>query len=353
MILAGDVGGTKVHLALYNFANGRLQPIRDQKFAAHEFARLDDVVLKFLGEGEGSHGEIVAACFGCPGPVREGRLKLTNLPWELYTLDLVKSLSIPHISLINDLEANGYGIPELAPESIFTLHTGAPEATGHAGLMAAGTGLGEALLIWDGMKHRPIASEGGHCDFAARSNREIALLEYLRQTLKGRVSWERVVSGIGIKNVYAFLRDVEKINEPGWLHDRMLTEDPNAVIGECAEDGSSSLCFETMKIFAAAYGAEAGNIALKVLATGGMYLGGGIAPKILKTLQNGAFIQAFLDKGRLSPLLESIPVRVILDDTCALLGAAAFAEARASEISGHSERAASLLPIQSTESAPA
>jgi glucokinase len=348
MILAGDVGGTKVHLALYNFTEGRLQPVRDQKFPAHEFASLDAVVNKFLdaddGSGRAKRGDIIAACFGLPGPVRDGRLKLTNLPWTLDTRDLVKSLSIPHISLINDLEANGFGIPELAPDKIFTLHAGDPEAGGHAGLMAAGTGLGEALLIWDGKKHRPIPSEGGHADFAARSNREIALLEYLRSTLKGRVSWERVVSGLGIKNVYAFLRDVEKINEPGWLHDRMQSEDPNAVIGQCAEDGSSSLCFETMKIFTGAYGAEAGNIALKVLATGGIYLGGGIAPKILKTLQNGTFIQAFIDKGRLSPLLESIPVRVILDDTCALLGAAAFAEARASEISGISERAASIHP---------
>jgi glucokinase len=342
MILAGDVGGTKVHLALYDFTNGRLHPIRDQKYPAHEFASLDDVVKNFLGADGGTSKDIIAACFGCPGPVRDGRLKLTNLPWLLDTRDLVKSLSIPHISLINDLEANGFGIPELAPDKIFTLHPGNPEADGHAGLMAAGTGLGEALLIWEGTKHRPIPSEGGHADFAARSNREIALLEYLRSTLKGRVSWERVVSGLGIKNIYAFLRDVEKIAEPGWLHDRMLCEDPNAVIGQCAEDGSSSLCFETMKMFVGAYGAEAGNIALKVLATGGMYLGGGIAPKILKTLQNGTFMQAFIDKGRLSPLLESVPVRVILDDTCALLGAAAYAEARASEISGHSERAASL-----------
>jgi glucokinase len=351
MILAGDVGGTKVHLALYDFANGRLHPIRDQKFPAHEFASLDDVVHKFLaGDGTNSTqgSDILAACFGCPGPVRDGRLKLTNLPWTLDTRDLVKSLSIPHISLINDLEANGYGIPELAPESIFTLHDGDPEATGHAGLMAAGTGLGQALLIWDGMKHRPIPSEGGHSDFAARSNREIALLEYLRNTLKGRVSWERVVSGLGIKNIYAFLRDVEKINEQGWLHDRMLSEDPNAVIGQCAEDGSSSLCFETMKIFTGAYGAEAGNMALQVLATGGMYLGGGIAPKILKTLKNGTFTQAFIDKGRLSPLVESVPVRVILDDTCALLGAAAYAEARASENCGYSERAASIQASQSS-----
>ena len=342
MILAGDVGGTKVHLALYNFDNGRLHPIRDQKFPAHEFAGLDDVVNKFLDLCDEKRDGIFAACFGVPGPVRNGRLKLTNLPWTLDTHDLVRSLGVQHIFLINDLEANGYGIPELAPESIFTLHAGDPDASGHAGLMAAGTGLGEALLIWDGKRHRPIPSEGGHCDFAARTQREVALLEHLHDALNGRVSWERVVSGIGIKNIYTFLRDVEKINEPGWLHDRMLAEDPNAVIGQCAEDGSSSLCFETMKMFSAAYGAEAGNIALKVLATGGIYLGGGIAPKILKTLTRGAFIQAFLDKGRLSPLLASIPVRVILDDTCALLGAAAYAEARASEISGHSERAESI-----------
>ena len=346
MILAGDVGGTKVHLALYNFANGQLHPVRDHKFPANEFATLDDVVKKFLAGDASttatSPADITAACFGCPGPVRDGRLKLTNLPWSLDARDLSKSLGIQHIFLINDLEANGYGIPELAPDKIFTLHQGNPESTGHRGLIAAGTGLGEALLIWDGTKHVPIPSEGGHCDFAARSNREIALLEYLRHTLKGRVSFERVVSGLGIKNVYAFLRDVEKLGEPAWLHARLTTEDPNAVIGQCAEDGSSSICFETMKTFASAYGAETGNIALKVLATGGMYLGGGIAPKILKTLQNGAFLQAFLDKGRLSPLLESIPVRIILDDTCALLGAAAYAEARASQLSGHSDRAASI-----------
>jgi len=345
MILAGDVGGTKVHLALYNFDAGRLKPVRHQKFPAHEFANLDAVVNKFL-QAEGDRpaedkSQIAAACFGCPGPVRDGHLKLTNLPWVLDAKDLRQSLGIEHIFLINDLEANGYGIPELAPESVFTLHAGDPAAVGHRGLVSAGTGLGEALLIWDGKQHRPIPSEGGHCDFAARNEREIALLQYLRQTLNGRVSFERVVSGIGIKNVYAYLRDVEKLHEPQWLKDRLANEDPNAVIGSCAEDGSSSICFETMKIFTGAFGAEAGNVALKVLAMGGVYLGGGIAPKILKTQQNGTFLQAFLDKGRLSPMLQSMPVRVILDDTCALLGAAAFAELNASQLSGHSERTAS------------
>jgi glucokinase len=210
-------------------------------------------------------------------------------------------------------------------------------------LVSAGTGLGECLLVWDARlrQHLPLPSEGGHCDFAARNEREVALLEYLQRELKGRVSFERVVSGIGIKNVYAFLRDDQKMEEPEWLRTRMANEDPNAVIGECAENGSSEICFETMQIFAAAFGAEAGNVALKVLAAGGMYLGGGIAPKILKTMQNGKFIEAFLDKGRMRPLLEAMPVRIILDDTCALLGAAAYAEARAAELSGRSERAGS------------
>lgn len=345
MILAGDVGGTKVHLALYEFAAGRLKSVREQKFPAYEFTSLDEVVGRFLAGDEGKRQAIAAACFGCPGPVRDGRLKLTNLPWMLDTRELSKFLGIEHIFLINDLEANGYGIPELAPDKVFTLHAGDSGAEGHRGLIAAGTGLGEAVLIWDGKRHTPIPSEGGHCDFAARTDREVALLQHLRHTLNGRVSFERVVSGLGIKNVYAYLRDVEKIDEPQWLRDRLAAEDPSAVIGTCAEDGSSWICFETMKLFTAAYGAETGNIALKVLATGGMYLGGGIAPKILKTLQNGAFTQAFLDKGRLSPLLQAIPVRVILDDTCALLGAAAYAEARAAELSGESERVASAARI--------
>jgi glucokinase len=209
-------------------------------------------------------------------------------------------------------------------------------------LIAAGTGLGEALLIWDGKRHRPIPSEGGHCDFAPRSDKEIALLKYLRGSLTGHVSFERVVSGIGIKNVYAFLRDDQKMEEPQWLKDRMATQDMNAVIGTCGEDGSSPICYETLQLFASAYGAEAGNVALKVLAMGGIYLGGGVSPKVLKTLGNGEFMKAFLDKGRLSSLLEAIPVRVILDETCALLGAAAYAEMKAAELSGHSERGASL-----------
>jgi glucokinase len=348
MILAGDIGGTKVHLALYNFVGGKLSPVRDEKFPATEFACLDDVVKAFLSPEKSGQpdvrDQIIACCFGCPGPVRDGRLKLTNLPWTLDARDLQRSLGIHHIFLINDLEANGYGIAELSNDKIFTLHTGDASSVGHRGLIAAGTGLGECLLIWDPIRgrHLPIPSEGGHGDFAARNDTEIALLNYLRRKLNGRVSTERVVSGIGIHNVYAFLRDDQKMDEPAWLRERMKTEDPNAVIGACAEDGSSEICVNTIDLVISAYGAEAGNLALKLLALGGLYLGGGIAPKILKFLSDGGFMQAFLDKGRLSPLLETIPVRVILDDTCALLGAAAYAEARAAELSGHSERQASV-----------
>jgi glucokinase len=344
MILAGDVGGTKVHLALYRFEGGSLVQVREEKFPAAEFARLDDVVNRFLAKGTEDKADIQASCFGCPGPVREGRLKLTNLPWTLDARELQKSLGIDHIFLINDLEANGYGIPEIAKDNICTLVQGDPAGVGHRGLISAGTGLGECVLVWDPRvrRHLPIPSEGGHVDFAPRNDREIALLQYLRRTLKGRVSFERVVSGIGIRNVYAFLRDDQGMDEPAWLRDRMASEDPNAVIGTCAEDGSSEICVETMNIFAAALGAKAGNLALTLLSTGGIYLGGGIAPKVLKIMQNGNFADAFLDKGRMRPILEAVPVRVILDDTCALLGAAAYAEQRAAELSGRSERAASL-----------
>jgi glucokinase len=348
MILAGDVGGTKVHLALYNFVSGKLSPVRDEKFPATEFACLDDVVKEFLSPEKSGQpdvrDQIIACCFGVPGPVRDGRLKLTNLPWTLDARDLQRTLGIQHIFLINDLEANGYGIPELAQDKVFTIHAGDASSVGHRGLIAAGTGLGECLLIWDPIlrRHLPIPSEGGHTDFPARNDTEIALLKYLQRKLNGRVSAERVVSGIGMQNVYEFLRDDQKMEEPEWLRDRMRKEDPNAVIGESADDGSSEICVRTIELFTSAYGAEAGNLALKVLAMGGLYIGGGIGPKILKFMSGGVFMQAFLDKGRMSALLETVPVRLILDDTCALLGAAAYAEARAAELSGHSERQASV-----------
>jgi glucokinase len=344
MILAGDVGGTKVSLALFNFNHGALSRIAEKHYAAKEYAGLEAVASEFIEEfGQGNL--VSAACFGVPGPVRGGMLKLTNLPWFLDSRKLSLDLCITHLFLINDLEANGYGIPELSAEQIFVLSPGDASAAGNRGLIAAGTGLGEAILVWNGKMHLPMASEGGHADFAPRNEDEIELLRYLQRKLGGRVSYERVIAGVGIKDVYNFLRDVKGMDEPKWLRERMEQEDPNAVIGELGETGASSsceICVKTLDMVVSAYGAEAGNLALKILATGGIYLGGGIAPKILKKLEDGTFMKAFTDKGRLSDLLIQTPVRVILESRAALIGAAAYAEARAAELGGRSERAASV-----------
>jgi glucokinase len=341
LILAGDVGGTKVALALFDFQSGNLHHAAEKRYPAKDYPGLEAIVKEFLAEYQ-QEGNVSAACFGVPGPVRHGVLRLTNLPWTLDSRKLSLDLGIDHVFLINDLEANGYGIPELKAEQIFTLSAGDPSSAGSRALISAGTGLGEAFLVWNGKRHIPMASEGGHCDFAARNEDEIDLLRHLQKKLGGRVSYERVIAGVGIKDVYDFLRDVRKMDEPTWLRERMATEDPNAVIGELGESAKNDLCAKTLDIVVGAYGAEAGNLALKVLATGGVYVGGGIAPKILKKLQDGAFMKAFTDKGRLSDLLVQTPVRVILESRAALIGAAAYAEARATELSGHSERAASV-----------
>jgi glucokinase len=342
MILAGDVGGTKVHLALYDFTEGKLQHFRDEKFPARQHSGLEDIVTTFLADSSTSGEEIFAACFGVPGPVRNGRLKLTNLPWTLDSRELSRNLKIEHLFLINDLEANGYGIPELATDQIHVLSEGDTGQMGNRALVSAGTGLGEAILVWNGRMHIPMASEGGHCDFAARNDDELDLLSYLRERFKGRVSFERVVSGMGITNVYQFLRDMKGMEEPAWLRDRMQTEDPNAVIGDLGTKGSNELCSRTLDMFVSAYGAEAGNLALKVLSVGGVYLGGGVAPRILSKMEGGGFMKAFTDKGRLSGLLEQMPVRIILESRAALMGAAAYAEARVAETCGRSARAASV-----------
>jgi glucokinase len=338
MILAGDVGGTKVHLALYDFINGKLQHTRDERYPAKEFSGLEEIVKKFLGADS-----VTAACFGVPGPVRDGRLRLTNLPWTLDSRELAAGLGIAHVFLINDLEANGYGIAELTSEQIFTLSEGDASQIGNRALVAAGTGLGEGILMWNGRIHVPYPSEGGHADFAPRNEDEIDLLRFLKQKYNGRVSFERVVSGMGLTGIYEFLRDVRGMEEPAWLAARIAAvDDPNSVITELALAARSEICEKALDMFVSSYGAEAGNLALKVLSVGGLYIGGGIAPRILEKLKDGTFLKAFTDKGRLSQLLINMPVRVILDSRAALLGAAAFAEARAAELSGTSPRAASM-----------
>ena len=341
MILAGDVGGTKVHLALYRFQQGVLQHVREQKFAATHYPDLQSVVREFLNPKDGLNGqeEITAACFGVPGPASNNVIHLTNLPWTLDSHQLSRDLGIGHLFLINDLEANGYGIAELSPEQILVLSEGDSSQVGNRALIAAGTGLGEGFLVWDGRSHMPMASEGGHTDFGPRNDLEIELLQYLRadSEIGSHVSWERICSGIGLKNIYTFLRDEKKMEESPELRQRMqTTEDPNSVIGELGESGENELCSKTLDIFVSAYGAEAGNLALKVLAHGGVYIGGGIAPKILKKMQSGTFMEAFCDKGRMHDLVAQMPVRIILESRAALMGAAAYAEARAARLSGRS-----------------
>jgi glucokinase len=337
MILAGDVGGTKVHLALFDFIDGNLKHTRDKQFPAKEYAGLEAIVKEFL-----IAEKVTAACFGVPGPVRDGQLRLTNLPWTLDRRELTRNLKIDYVFLINDLQANGYGIAELDAEQIFTLSEGDASQVGNRALISAGTGLGEGFIVWDGRNYVPYPSEGGHADFAPRNEDEIDLLRFLRQKYNGRISTERVVSGMGLTNCYEFLREVRGLGEPAWLAERMTKEDPNAVITESALKATSKICEMALDMFVSAYGAEAGNLALKVFSVGGLYVGGGIAPRILEKLKDGTFLKAFTDKGRLSQLLVNMPVRVILESRTALIGAAAYAEARAAEISGISLRAASI-----------
>ena len=337
MILAGDVGGTKVHLALYDFIDGKPESSRDERYAAKEYSGLEEIVREFLGAQT-----VTAACFGVPGPVRDGRLRLTNLPWTLDSRELSVSLGVNHVFLINDLEANGYGVDELTADQIYTLSEGDPSQIGNRALIAAGTGLGEGLLIWNGRTHTPYPSEGGHADYAPRNEDEIDLLRFLKQKYNGRIRQERVVTGPGLTNIYEFLREVRGVDEPNWLAGRMAAEDPNAVITELALAAKSEICEKALDMFVSAYGAEAGNLALKLLSVGGVYVGGGIAPRIIEKIKDGRFMKAFTDKGRLSQLLVNMPVRIILDSRAALLGAAASAEGRAAEISGISPRAASV-----------
>ena len=338
MILAGDVGGTKVHLALYDFTDGKLKYTTDKQYPAKNYSGLEEIVKEFLGTNK-----VTAACFGVPGPVRAGRLRLTNLPWTLDSSELSASLGIQHVFLINDLEANGYGVAELSAEQIYTLSDGDAGQIGNRALIAAGTGLGEGILAWNGRMHVPYPSEGGHTDFGPRNEEEIELLRFLQRKYNGRVSYERVVSGMGLTNVYEFLRDDRGMEEPKWLADAIAgVPDPNSVITQMALSAKSEICSKALDLLVSVYGAEAGNLALKVLSVGGLYVGGGIAPRILDKLKDGTFMKAFTDKGRLSQLLINMPVRIILDSRAALLGAAAYAEARAAEISGVSPRAASI-----------
>lgn len=318
MILAGDIGGTNTRLALLEMEDRWPRVIVEQTFPSREHKSLDEIVRQFLGE----HGlTIKRACFGVAGPIRNRRSKPSNLPWVVDADQLATLFGFDAVTLVNDLEANAFGLVALEAKDFAVLNEGAPESEGNTAIISAGTGLGEAGLHFEGKMRRPFASEGGHADFAPRNELEIELLRYLIPQFH-HVSYERVLSGPGLQNIYTFLRDTGRGEEAAWLADEMQEAAPSAVITRAALEGKSELCMRALDLFVSIYGAEAGNLALKVNATGGVFLGGGIAPRIIDKLKSPAFMEAFTAKGRMRPLLEAVPVRVILNDMTALVGAA-------------------------------
>ncbi len=323
ILLAGDIGGTKTVVSLFERAGDSLRTLREDVFESAAHARFDEILSAFLADA--SPGPIAAACFGVAGAVMDGRAQTTNLPWSLDEGEISRGTGIPRVRLLNDLEASAYGMLALRPDQRAVLNPGAKGARGHIAVIAAGTGLGEALLYWDGDRHRAVASEGGHAGFAPRSEEEIELLRFMRADLGGRVSTERVLSGPGLHNVYRFVRESGGEPEPHWLAERMRSEDPSAVIGSVGVEGGDPACVRALELFTSIYGSEAGNMALRYLAFGGVVVGGGIAPKILPVLEAGGFVEAFTDKGRFSDMLRGIQVSVALEPRAPVLGAARIA----------------------------
>lgn len=325
LLLAGDVGGTKTILALFEVRAGGLVQVREERFSSQDYASFDDLLSELRARVEMPRLE--AACIDVAGPVIDGRCRPTNLPWLLDERELIEALGCRRLKLLNDLEATAFGMLYIPASDLVFLNEGLrPPRHGNVAVIAAGTGLGEAYLYWDGDRHHPIATEGGHADFAPRTDEEVELLRYLRAKLGGRVSCERVLSGPGIAEIYQFLRDTGRGREPAWLAERLAAaSDASAVISRVAHEERDPLCVATLELFAGLYGAEAGNMALRALTYGGVYVGGGIAPKNLEFLSGGAFLQGFTDKGRFEDLMRSIDVRVSTNPKVALIGSAHYA----------------------------
>jgi glucokinase len=318
MILAGDIGGTNTRLALFEGTPNRLTPREIEVFPSPQFSGLPEIVRKYLAK----HNQTVeAAAFGLPGAVVDGRVQTTNLPWIVDSRHLAEELHLDRVDLINDLFANAHGIVLLQEADFVVLNQGTASPTGNRALVSAGTGLGEAGLLAEADGgFRPFPSEGGHCDFAPTSEIQIELLRYLFGRFE-HVSYERVLSGPGLHNIFDFLRDTKRAEEPGWLAEEIKNGDPSAAIAKSAIAGSAEIAVQALDIFISIYGAETGNLTLKVVATSGAFLGGGIAPKIVAKLKGPAFMKAFTAKGRFQSLLSNVPVRVITNDKTALFGA--------------------------------
>jgi glucokinase len=325
MILAGDIGGTNARLAYFQPQNGHLKLVSERVFPSREHRELGEIVTRFVDES-GTRPE--AACFGIAGPVRNGRVETSNLPWVIEQSRLASQIHLPATLLINDLEANAWGIGALADADLVPLNKVSGPAVGNQAVIAPGTGLGEAGLFWDGNRHHVFACEGGHCDFAPQGDLQIELLRFLTARC-GHVSYERILSGPGLVNVYEFLRDSGCGKESPEMAAAMQQSDPAAAISKAALDGKDDLAVKALDIWISVYGAEASNLALKAMATGGLFLSGGISPKILSKLKGtDSFMKAFLDKGRLRSLVEAVPVFVVTNEKAGLLGAARCASVR-------------------------
>jgi glucokinase len=323
MILAGDIGGTKTVLSIVTIdANGSLTCLQEQTFSSQQFPEFDDILTVFLP----ADVTISSACFGVAGPVVNQRCQTTNLPWLLDASELKKKLGTSKVMLLNDLEAMALGMLYLPGHDLIELNPDAETQTGNIAVIAAGTGLGEAILYWDGNKHHPMATEGGHSDFAAKNAQQDLLLAYLRNIYPDHVSCERIISGIGFSHLYDFLCDQGFAPSCPLVPDNNNDIDRNAVISRLGVAGEDPLCAEAVRIFVELYGAETGNLALKSLATGGIYIGGGIAAKILPAMLDGNFMRAFKAKGRFISLLEKIPVKLSLNPRTPLIGAINYFE---------------------------
>ncbi len=316
-ILSGDIGGTKTRLAILDIGSPT-NPILEKTYPSTQFRSLTEISLDFLS---GQNNPVAYATFGIAGPIYGRKCKITNLPWEIDADHLERELGISSVHLINDLEATAYGIAALNSNDFCTLQQGSNVCDGNRAVIAAGTGLGQAGMFWNGDRHIPFATEGGHCDFAPGSDLEYELLSGLKQN--GRVCWEDILSGPGLVSIYSFLLDKRKQAKPDWLDHKRIEGD----VAEAITDGANNsdpICVEALELFSQLYGAEAGNLALKMKATGGVYIGGGIAPRILRWLQQPQFLEAFRNKGKMQTLMESIPVQVILNDRTALYGPAVY-----------------------------
>lgn len=321
-LLAGDLGGTKTNLALFSSLNGELDLIRQEKYASRDYQNFSEMIKRFLSDSADTPPQRI--CIGVAGPVVKGKVELTNLSRELSEEEIRQSTGIQAVALINDLEATAYGLATLAPHQLTTLHRGAADHSGNIAIIAPGTGLGMAGLYWDGQYHHPFPTEGGHTDFAPRTDLDILLLRYLQEKYD-IVSWERLISGPGITDIYEFLRDIKGMDEPTELRTLMDAGDAAAEISKAAIAGKIPVCVKTMELFVRYLARESCNLVLKMKSTGGLFLGGGIPPKIAALLETGGFYHHYMQGDRMAELLASVPIHIVNNDKSALWGAAYYA----------------------------